>query len=1104
MAGTPLAAVVRQMRRLTAPLPESDHELLRRFAAGRDEAAFARLVERHGPLVLGVCRRILRDTHDSDDAFQATFFVLARKAASVRRAASLAGWLYRVAYRIAVQARAERVRRHLRERQGHDMRRADAPAAAWDDLRPVLDEEVQALPDKYRLPVVLCYLQGRTLTQAAADLGWPRGTVAGRLGRARDLLRERLTRRGVVLSAALLPGAAVSEVVPAALAGATARGAVPFAAGAAGVSAAATLAEAALRALAGTTLKAGAALLLGLALLAAGAGLLAAVMPATEPPAAGPTPRDRPADEARGNVDALGDPLPPGAVARLGTVRLQQGCYVDSLQFSSDGKLLASAGMDNTARLWDVATGKEVRRFRHDALAWMVSALFTPDGKTLLTSGAGGEVYVWDVATGRVLRRLPAAPAGPSCLALSPDGKTLVTWDGNSRTLHLWDWAAGKERRQVEDALPPLAFLPDGKRIAFTKIDDDHGAGRVSCLDLATGESTVLLPFRARSLAFSPDGKLLAEGDKDEAPPHDGFARLWDVATGKERFRLQLGPNLGSEAILSFSPDGKLLATANDDIRLWDVATGKELRRCAARPNVTRCLAFSPDGKALAASGMSGRIQLFDVATGKVREPFARPPDVGRTVLFLPGGRSLLTAERMVVGAGDGAEARVWDAATGKELRHFRCYEEHGSVLPSANGALCAVADDRDDTIRFLQVPSGKELGRLPGKPGRLGALSDDGRKVVATRHEDSVVRLWDVAGGKELQRFDGHRSYVSRTALAPDGATLASVGGNAPDETLRVWDVATGRERWQWSYAPARVAGLVFSPDGKFLATVGQPRRGDAEKGVPGEVRLWDVVTGREVRRWEANDRPVDTAAFSPDGRTLATGGPDAVVYLWEVATGNRRRALRGHDDLILSLSFAPDGRRLASASQDGTVLVWGLTAPPARLSAEELKAGWDALAGEDAAGAYCAVRRLAADPERAVPLLRERLRPARSPDAKRVAGLVADLDSDKFAVREAAAKELATLGDAAVPVLGEALRGRPSPEVARRLRQLLDEADGWPPERLREWRALEILEQAGTPEAREVLKVLADGVPAARLTREARAALGRLTKQPPAPTRD
>lgn len=174
MAGTSLAAVIRH---LAAAPPESDGELLRRFAAGRDEAAFARLVERHGPMVLGVCRRALRDPHDVEDAFQAAFFVLARRAGSVRRAESLAGWLYRVAYRIAVQARAERARRRFHERQGHDMRRAAPSAAAtWDELRPILDEELQALPDKYRLPVVLCYLEGQTLAEAAADLGWPSAT----------------------------------------------------------------------------------------------------------------------------------------------------------------------------------------------------------------------------------------------------------------------------------------------------------------------------------------------------------------------------------------------------------------------------------------------------------------------------------------------------------------------------------------------------------------------------------------------------------------------------------------------------------------------------------------------------------------------------------------------------------------------------------------------------------------------------------------------------------------------------------------------------------------------------------------------------------------
>jgi RNA polymerase sigma factor (sigma-70 family) len=222
----------------------TDGELLERFLGRRDAAAFAALVRRHGPTVLGVCRRILRNAHDAEDAFQATFLVLVRNGRSIARREALGSFLYGVAYRVALKARADAIRRRHHER--HAARRTEEPAApeaAGDDLRPILDEEVNRLPDKYRRPIVLCYFEGKTYQEAARLLGWPAGTASTRLARARQLLRARLVRRGLTLSAAALAvrlaaaSAAGSEA--GLLADATASAALCLAAGApaAGVSA---------------------------------------------------------------------------------------------------------------------------------------------------------------------------------------------------------------------------------------------------------------------------------------------------------------------------------------------------------------------------------------------------------------------------------------------------------------------------------------------------------------------------------------------------------------------------------------------------------------------------------------------------------------------------------------------------------------------------------------------------------------------------------------------------------------------------------------------------------------------------------------------------
>jgi RNA polymerase sigma factor (sigma-70 family) len=225
-----------------APLGLSDEDLLCRYLAGpteESEAAFTDLVARHGPMVLAVCRHILGRDGEAEDAFQATFLVLARNAAAIHDRRVIARWLYEVAYRTAVRARVRSGRRRIREKEAAEMSALGYPPEsdpAWNELRPVLHEEVSRLPETYRSAVVLCYLEGRTNEEAAAILRWPIGTVKGRLSRAREMLRSRLTRRGLALSAAFLmarlsQNAVFAEVVPASLTEATARGVVAAARG---------------------------------------------------------------------------------------------------------------------------------------------------------------------------------------------------------------------------------------------------------------------------------------------------------------------------------------------------------------------------------------------------------------------------------------------------------------------------------------------------------------------------------------------------------------------------------------------------------------------------------------------------------------------------------------------------------------------------------------------------------------------------------------------------------------------------------------------------------------------------------------------------------
>jgi RNA polymerase sigma factor (sigma-70 family) len=282
-----LDRVLGQIRRMLRPVAAdtaTDGQLLDRFAATRDEAAFTTLVERHGPLVRGVCRRLLPDDNDIDDAFQATFLVLARKARTLRRPQSLVCWLHGVAQRIALNQRKSAARRDKHEKGAAAMARvATEDFEPEPDLRPLLDEELRALADKYRVPLLLCYLEGKTNEQAAQELGWPAGTVSGRLARARELLRTRLARRGIVLSAVALATQLAQKVapaaVPAALVQTTVQSVLLFTANTAAiptaVTPAVTLAEGVLRAMSMTKVKLLAALSLAVVVALGAAGILA-------------------------------------------------------------------------------------------------------------------------------------------------------------------------------------------------------------------------------------------------------------------------------------------------------------------------------------------------------------------------------------------------------------------------------------------------------------------------------------------------------------------------------------------------------------------------------------------------------------------------------------------------------------------------------------------------------------------------------------------------------------------------------------------------------------------------------------------------------------
>ncbi|MEU6411502.1 caspase family protein [Microbispora sp. NPDC046933] len=523
-----------------------------------------------------------------------------------------------------------------------------------------------------------------------------------------------------------------------------------------------------------------------------------------------------------------------------------------------DGSRVATSDGESASRLWDAASGKEIATLGR----FEDTFIFSPDGSRLATVGVRGVALLRDGRTGKLVATLGSSGGRETPIGFTFDSSRLIT-AGSDNSIRLWDGKTGKGVAVLNGHKGPVNWItssPDSSRLATAGSDNS-----IRLWDGKTGKGVAVLNGHkgpVNAVAFTSDGSRLASGSSDNT------VRVWDVGTASAIAVLR--GHIGPVTEVAFSPDGSLLATSGADGtgRLWNVAVG-EAATLAQRASVT-AVAFTSDGSRLAA--LSDRTWMWDLARGSV---------IGSVGDIEANAIAFNQTSSRLVSVGRQGEARLWDVNARR-----------------VNGTL-----DLGQSVSKIAINSGSRLAFVPGAG-------------------DPAVRLWDVAGSREIAALGHEYEETLALAFSSDGSRLATAGTYG----IRLWDGNTGKSIASFDGDDASgVNAVVFSPDGTLLATVAKYTT----------VRVWDVATGEVVAVLNGHTGHVNAVAFSPDGARLATAGDDTTVRVWDVATGEVVAVFTGHTGPVKAVAFSPDGARLATAGEDTTIRVWNMDLPSDPFSA-------------------------------------------------------------------------------------------------------------------------------------------------------------------------
>jgi WD40 repeat protein/DNA replication protein DnaC len=581
--------------------------------------------------------------------------------------------------------------------------------------------------------------------------------------------------------------------------------------------------------------------------------------------------------------------------------RLQEhDSWVNSAQFSPNGKIIASASADGKIILRNLDDGQLKTLEGHERSVKCIN--FSPDGKILASGSDDCNIKLWDVKNGKELLTLTGHSNSVRSISFSPNSQTIAS-ASTDNTVRVWSLdSGGKEKilKGHKDSVRSVCFSRDGQKIASASKDRTV---RVWSLD--SKEPKILKGHKrgVRDVDFSPDGTTIAStGD-------DSTIKLWDLEHNNSRIGILKG-HKGPVRCVRFSKDGKTIVSAGADgtLKTWSVERLEEIETFQSNGGLVREANFSPDDKTIVSANADGTVRLWNFERTKLK-PLQGHDDLIEDISFSPDGKIIATA-------GKDNKIRLW-LKNGDKLKSLKHGAPIRCVSFSPNNQIIVAGSD-DGTVKLWNL-NGCELETLLEANGQSGkcirdvSFSPNG-KVIAVASDDSTIMLWNADTKKRMQDLNGHTQPVRSVSFSPNGQLIASA---SRDHTVILWSAEDGSEFRQSKTLEGHgdvVRCVRFSPDGRTVASASED----------GTVILWNPQDGSEPRTLKGHNDVVRDISFGFDGKVIASASDDYTVKLWSL-DGEELQTLYGHDDAVRSVSFSPDGKMLASAGGE-TAILWNL----------------------------------------------------------------------------------------------------------------------------------------------------------------------------------